>query len=172
MGGFQRYIKPLIKRAKIYLQLGNRTRAHEDLAYAMELDEDELQYTPEIQRLMREAEPEQASGGGTGSSSGRSGGSSSGGGGGGGGGGGRGPGGVDFYAVLGVVETATEAEIKKAYRKLAMQHHPDRQQGDEAKAAGEKMFKQVGPSALHGGRSTGFAPRLSLHAGVADFFLY
>jgi curved DNA-binding protein CbpA len=35
-----------------------------------------------------------------------------------------------FYEVLGVARGANEAEMKAAYRKLAMQHHPDRNPGD------------------------------------------
>ncbi|MFI6293801.1 molecular chaperone DnaJ [Nonomuraea sp. NPDC050790] len=46
----------------------------------------------------------------------------------------------DYYAVLGVPKTATADEIKKAYRKLARQYHPDTNQGDAAK---EAKFKEI-----------------------------
>ena len=46
----------------------------------------------------------------------------------------------DPYRVLGVQKDATDAEIKRTYRKLARQHHPDRNPDDEA---AEERFKAI-----------------------------
>src|SRR5712672_1198200 len=46
----------------------------------------------------------------------------------------------DYYKVLGVPKTASPAEVKKAFRKLARQHHPDAKPGD---TAAERRFKEI-----------------------------
>jgi hypothetical protein len=47
--------------------------------------------------------------------------------------------GVDYYKVLGVGRGATDDELKKAYRRLAMKYHPDKNPSPQA----DSLFKQV-----------------------------
>ena len=46
----------------------------------------------------------------------------------------------DYYSILGVSKNATDVDIKKAYRKLALQHHPDKNKGNKES---EEKFKEV-----------------------------
>ena len=57
----------------------------------------------------------------------------------------------DFYKILGVEKTANDDEIKKAYRKRAMVHHPDRHSSasDDEKKEHETKFKEVLTSAIY-----------------------
>ena len=47
---------------------------------------------------------------------------------------------MDYYKLLGVEKNASPEEIKKAYRKLALKHHPDRNKGNKE---AEEQFKKI-----------------------------
>jgi len=51
----------------------------------------------------------------------------------------------DYYKILGVARNSSQNEIKKAYRLLAVQHHPDKNNGDKAS---EERFKEISESYL------------------------
>src|SRR5919206_1257174 len=91
----------------------------------------------------------------------------------------------DYYEVLGVTRSAGDGEIKSAFRKLAMKHHPDRNPGDrQAEAAFKELneayevlkdpqkraaYDQFGHAAFEGmGRAGGFGPDFA--ASMSDIF--
>jgi molecular chaperone DnaJ len=92
----------------------------------------------------------------------------------------------DYYQVLDLPRTATEADIKKAYRRLAMKHHPDRNPGDheaesnfkEAKEAYEVLsdtqkraaYDQFGHAGVDGMRGGGGGPGFDPRDAFGDVF--
>src|SRR5688500_1004387 len=58
----------------------------------------------------------------------------------------------DYYEVLGVARTATEEDLKKAYRRSAMKYHPDRNPGDHAAEASFKECKEAYEVLSDGGK--------------------
>eukprot|EP00795_Rhopilema_esculentum_P013731 gene13731-4651_t len=106
-----KFVKPMLRRAKCYMQTEKYEEAVRDYEKLVRLDKN-----PEYRQLLREAKLELKK-------SKRK----------------------DYYKILGVSKTASDDEMKKAYRKEALKHHPDRHSHDseEKQKDEEKLFKDV-----------------------------
>ncbi|XP_039429404.1 dnaJ homolog subfamily C member 7 isoform X1 [Culex pipiens pallens] len=107
-----KYMKPLLQRAKLHYSLENFEESVKDYEKALKYEK-----TMEIKNLLKDAKLQLKK-------SKRK----------------------DYYKILGVPKSATEDEIKKAYRKRALVHHPDRHANatEAEKKEQEKKFKEVG----------------------------
>ena len=92
----------------------------------------------------------------------------------------------DYYEILGVSRDASERDIKKAYRRLAMKYHPDRNPGDseaeekfkELSEAAEVLldeerrsaYNQFGHAAFEGGSGRGFSNSGNFSSIFEDVF--
>ncbi len=92
----------------------------------------------------------------------------------------------DYYDILGISKTASDAEIKKAYRQLALQFHPDRNPDDKSaeesfKVASEayevlrdpnkrKVYDTYGHAGLNGGGFQGFSDVNDIFSNFGDIF--
>lgn len=108
----ERYMKPLLQRAKLHYNLENFDECVKDYEKALKFEK-----TMEIKNLLKDAKLQLKK-------SKRK----------------------DYYKILGVTKQASEEEIKKAYRKRALVHHPDRHASatEAEKKDQEKKFKEVG----------------------------
>lgn len=108
----EKYMKPLLQRAKLHYSLENFEESVKDYEKALKYEK-----TMEIKNLLKDAKLQLKK-------SKRK----------------------DYYKILGVPKSATEDEIKKAYRKRALVHHPDRHANatEAEKKEQEKKFKEVG----------------------------
>ncbi|XP_055600895.1 dnaJ homolog subfamily C member 7 isoform X2 [Uranotaenia lowii] len=108
----EKYMKPLLQRAKCYYSLENFEECVKDYEKALTMEK-----TMEIKNLLKDAKLQLKK-------SKRK----------------------DYYKILGISKQASEDEIKKAYRKRALVHHPDRHanSSDEEKKEQERKFKELG----------------------------